>query len=399
MVCGAISGNRPLTFRSPRPIRSTVEDVRLGLHPTGRQSQGGRQRDPHAPGAQRTGESPLDLQRPGVHRGADLGGKVFAIVTVVPALVITAWLLAGLPLLLADRFFPVPMVLITVPAAAGLVLMAGRQVPGRWPGPGAREQAESVDETGGGSVSWSAWWGLAGTLLVAAGFGAWQLWANSPQLIVDRAPGAFFQYGYWIAEHGSLPIPPQLAAFGGSHPGLTFSSFGFVSHAGAVVPQMAAGLPITLAAGLWTHGLAGGVAMSPLLGALAVLSVGGLTGRLAGPKWAPVGAFLLALTLPETLHEPIGIQRDFGAGSIVRRSVLGGGLAGPAAVPHPGGPGRARPGADRAGGDRLAGGPAAHHRLPGRAAGRAQAAGAAVRRACWRALATGWPADSCSPRR
>jgi hypothetical protein len=235
-----------------------------------------------------------------MRRAADLGGTVFAIVTVMPTLAITAWLLAGLPLLLADRFFPVPMVLISVPAAAGLVLMAGRQLPGRWPGPSVRRPAETTDETGSGSVSWSAWWGLAGTLLVAAGFGAWQFWANSPQLIVDRAPGAFFQYGYWIAEHGSLPIPPQLAAFGGSHPGLTFSSFGFVSHAGAVVPQMAAGLPIMLAAGLWTHGLAGGVVMSPLLGALAVLTVGGLTGRLAGPQWAPLGAFLLALTLPET---------------------------------------------------------------------------------------------------
>jgi hypothetical protein len=117
---------------------------------------------------------------------------------------------------------------------------------------------------------------------------------------VDRAPGAFFQFGYWIAQHGSLPIPTELAAFGGSHPGLTFSSFGFISHAGAIAPGLAAGLPITLAAGLWTHGLAGGVALSPLLGALAVLSVGGLTGRLAGPQWAPAGALLLAITLPET---------------------------------------------------------------------------------------------------
>jgi hypothetical protein len=116
---------------------------------------------------------------------------------------------------------------------------------------------------------------------------------------VDRAPGAFFQFGYWIAQHGSLPIPTQLAAFGGSHPGLTFSSFGFISHAGAVAPGLAAGLPIMLAAGLWTHGLAGGAMLGPLLGALAILSVGGLTGRLAGPQWAPAGALLLALTLPE----------------------------------------------------------------------------------------------------
>jgi len=188
------------------------------------------------------------------------------------------------------------MVLISVPATVGLVLMTGRQLPGRWPRPDGRERTGSASASEG----WSAWWGLAGTVAVAAGFGIWQLRFNSPQLIVDRNPGVYFQYGFWIAEHGSLPIPPQLAAFGGSHPGLTFSSFGFISQAGAVVPQLMAGLPITLGAGLWTHGLAGGAAISPLLGAFAVLSVGGLTGRLAGPQWAPAGAFLLALTLPES---------------------------------------------------------------------------------------------------
>jgi hypothetical protein len=282
-----------MRFRWARPVRSTVGGVRLGPHLTGKQTEG----DPGAPGVQRAWLASLGLR---LRRIADTGGKAFAIVTLVPALVITAWLLAGLPLLLAGRFFPVPMVLITVPAAVGLVLLAGRQVPGRWPGPGTPERAVAEDGTAARTASWRAWWGLAGTVVVAAGFGAWQLWANSPQLIVDRSPGAFFQYGFWIAEHGSLPIPPQLAAFGGSHPGLTFSSFGFISHNGAVVPAQAAGLPIALAAGLWTHGLPGGAALSPLLGALAVLSVGGLTGRLAGPQWAPAGAFLLALTLPET---------------------------------------------------------------------------------------------------
>ena len=96
-----------------------------------------------------------------------------------------------------------------------------------------------------------------------------------------------------------LPIPASLAAFGGAHPGLTFSSFGFASHGAAVVPGLTAGLPIVLAAGMWAHGVTGATVMSPLLGALAVLAVGGLTGRLAGPQWAPAGAFLLALTVPE----------------------------------------------------------------------------------------------------
>jgi hypothetical protein len=318
-----------------------VEGVRLGLRPTSRQTQGGR---PREPGAQRAGLPSLGLRRLGIRRFADSGGKAFAIVTVLPTLMIIAWLLPGLLLLLAGRFFPVPMVLIWVPATVGLVLLASRQLPGRWPGPGTREPAGTEGGTTPGTTpvttpgttpattpgttpattpgitGWSAWWGLAGTVVVAAGFGAWQLWANSPQLIVDRDPGAYFQLGYWIAQHGSLPIPAQLAAFGGSHPALTFSSFGFIGHTGAVVPGLAAGLPITLAAGMWTHGLAGGVAISPLLGALAVLSVGGLTGRLAGPQWAPAGAFLLALTLPETYTSRSAFSE------IVAQALLFGGL-------------------------------------------------------------------------
>jgi hypothetical protein len=295
------------------PARSTVDDVRLGLRTASRQTQGDR---PDGSAAPRAGLSSLGLQRLGLHRAADPGGRAFAIVTVLPTLMITAWLLPGLPLLLAGRFFPVPMVLISVPLAVGLVLLTNRHLPGRWPGPGTKERFGTRGRTG----NWSAVWGLAGTLLVAAGFGIWQLRVNSPQLIVDRDPGAFFQFAYWIAEHGSLPIPDQLAAFGGSHAGLTFGSFGFAGQGDAVVPGLQAGLPITLAAGLWTHGLAGGVALSPLLGALAVLSVGGLTGRLAGPQWAPAGAFLLALTLPETYTSRSAFSQ------IVAQALLFGGL-------------------------------------------------------------------------
>lgn len=216
--------------------------------------------------------------------------------TVLPTLVIVAWLVVGVPLLLAGRFLAVPVVLISVPFTVALVMLAWRHLPRRWPGPVTGEQAGR----GATAAGWAAWWGLAGTLAVAVGFAAWQLRLNSPELIVTRDPGAYLQFGYWIAEHGSLPIPPLRTAFGGSHPGLTFSSFGFAGHAGAIVPRLAPGLPMVLSAGLWAHGLPGGTVMSPLLGAFAVLTVGGLTGRLAGPQWAPAGAFLLALTLPET---------------------------------------------------------------------------------------------------
>ncbi len=334
--------------------------------------------------------------RLGQHRGEDPGGKAFAAVTILPTLLLLAWLVAALPLLATGRFLPVPMVMISVPVAVVLVMVTYRRVPGRWPaptgwaaqegsgrpagevaqapaegeitrapaaeeitgtpggetagtpaegetagvptaevvagaptegGPAGRpadgspaavpaggdqagqhaddEPVPSAEKAGGpagqtsGGHRWQAWWGLAGTVAVAVGFAVWQFRVNSPQFIVTRDPGAYLQLGYWIAEHGSLPIQPLLAAFGGSHPGITLSSLGFVGHAGAVVPRLAPGLPMVMAAGLWVHSLPGGAAISPLLGAFAVLTVGGLTGRLAGPQWAPAGAFLVALTLPE----------------------------------------------------------------------------------------------------
>ncbi len=422
---------------------------------------------------------------PGIREAADPGGRAFALVTILPALLLIAWLLPGLVLLLANRFLPVPMVLISVPVAVALAMLAARHLPGRWPmldtkgraaaargqataargqATAARGQAtaakpadeiiakaagettakaagetsvkvadgiaatepagettvkvadgiaatEAGNETAAAKVAdgiaateagnetaaakaadgiaateagnetaaakaadgiaatepagettvkvadgmaatepagetavtedqaadtktkdqvsatkakaaaatrtiaaaraktiaaakakspaWAAWWGLGGTVVIAVAFAAWQLVVSSPQFIVSRDPGAYAQVAYWIADHGVLPIPASLAAFGGAHPGLTFASFGFTSHGAAVVPGVTTGLPIVLAAGMWVNGVAGAAVMSPLLGAFAVLAVGGLTGRLAGPQWAPAGAFLLALTIPE----------------------------------------------------------------------------------------------------
>jgi hypothetical protein len=238
----------------------------------------------------------------------DLAGRAFAVVTVLPALALIAWLVPGAALLLAGHFLPLPMALISVPLAAVLLLLAIRDTPAAWPAV-SRQPARRV----------AAWWGLAGTAAVSAGFAAWQLLENSPQLIVSRDPGAYLQLGYWIAERGSLPIPASAAAFGGSHPGLTFSSFGFTSHGGALLPQVTAGLPITLAAGLWTHSVPGAAVVSPVLGALAVLSVGGLAGRLAGPQWAPAGALLVAVTVPE-----IYTSRSAFAETLVQALLFGG---------------------------------------------------------------------------
>ena len=108
--------------------------MRLGPNLPGLHILGGRSRGPGEPAASEEHRSWRDRlrlpQRLGTHRGADPGGTAFALVTVTPALVIAAWLVAGLPLLLAGRFLPVPMVLISVPVMVGLLILTGRNVPG-----------------------------------------------------------------------------------------------------------------------------------------------------------------------------------------------------------------------------------------------------------------------------
>jgi hypothetical protein len=230
-------------------------------------------------------------------RHPDAAGSGFARITALPAILVMAWLLIGLPLLLAGVFLPTPTVLIAVPLA--VVLAAGlRRVPAAWPRALARG-AQAEGDAQRPERGWPAWWGLAGTVVVAAGFAFWQFLFNSETVIVLRDPGAYLQTGYWIAQHGSLPIPQSLASFGGAHPGLGFSSTGFFTRGTSVVPGLMSGLPLMLAGAFWVHGLPAAAAMGPILGGLAVLAFGGLVGRLAGLPWAPAGALVLAFTLPE----------------------------------------------------------------------------------------------------
>ena len=51
----------------------------------------------------------------------------------LPAILVMAWLLPGLPLLLARVFLPLPMLLIAAPLAVVLTVGGLRKVPARWP--------------------------------------------------------------------------------------------------------------------------------------------------------------------------------------------------------------------------------------------------------------------------
>jgi hypothetical protein len=224
-------------------------------------------------------------------QSAEIAGTLLARLTVLPAILILAWLIPGLPLLLGGDFLPVPMLLISVPLAVALAVNGLRVVPATWP----------RLLSGGRAVEagWTTWFGLLATVAVVAGLTAWQLTDGSEALIVLRDAGTYLQAGYWIAQHGSLPIPEMVKYFGGTHPGLGFTSTGFLARGGSLYPAATPGLPLLLAGAFWVHGTVGATVAGPVLGGLAALTFAGLVARLVGPQWAPAGALVLGLSLPQ----------------------------------------------------------------------------------------------------
>jgi hypothetical protein len=242
---------------------------------------------------------------------------------VLPALLVMAWLLAGLPLLLAGVFRPAIMLAVSIPIAVVLVALGLRWIPGR---------ALGVLSARGPERAPTPWWAVAGVIAVAVAFGIDQMVYHSQFIIVTRDPASYLQFGNWIAHHGSLPIPQDRAAFGGTHHALTFSSFAYYQVGSSVVPQFMAGLPMILASGFWVGGVTAAAAMGPLLGACAVLTFGGLAARLVGPRWAPLAALILALSLPEvfasrsTYSEPLAQILFLGGLCLVIDSLDGDGI-------------------------------------------------------------------------
>jgi hypothetical protein len=248
-----------------------------GNFPAGSPGAAGSPGGAGSPGAAGQGDGPA---APGA------AGRLPARLSVLPVLLAMAWLLAGLPLLLVDRFTAVLMLVVSVPLAVLLGYLGLPWIPGRWQS--ALPQGPRTP-----------WWAIAGVIAVAAGFGAHQLIYHSQQIIVERDPASYIQFAYWIAHHGSLPIPQERGAFGGTHQLLRFGSLAFYQVGANVVPQFMAGLPMVVAAGFWAGGVGAAVLVPPLLGTCAVLTFGGLAARLTGPRWAPLAALVLALSLPE----------------------------------------------------------------------------------------------------
>jgi len=260
---------------------------------------------------------------PAVHPG-DAAGRLLCRLSVLPAMLVMAWLLVGLPLLLAGAFTAVLMVVLSVPAAIGLVAASWRWIPGRWQGAEPAQEREQAR---------TPWWTVAALVAVAIAFGVDQFIYHAQFIIVTRDPASYIQFANWIAHHGSLPIPQDRAAFGGTAHVLSFQSFAFYQRGGTIVPQFMAGLPMILAGGFWAGGVTAAVAMAPVIGACAVLAFGGLVARLVGPRWAPPAALVLAISLPEqftsrsTYSEPLAQILLFGGLCLVIDSLRTEGIA------------------------------------------------------------------------
>jgi hypothetical protein len=205
-------------------------------------------------------------------------------VTQAPALLAIAWLVPGIGMLLAGRLLPIPMLIIFVPLAVALCYFAMRRLPVGWPRFGEARGVPVV--------------ALVLMLMVAAGFGVWQAFFRSEQLFAASDPSVYLQYGYWIAEHGAARIPASSGLFGPSA-GVDFATNAFTVSGDSLTPSAMPGLPLVLAGGIWLGGLGGALLMPAVLGGCALLSFGGLVGRLCGVWWAVAAELVLGLCLPE----------------------------------------------------------------------------------------------------
>jgi hypothetical protein len=238
-------------------------------------------------------------------RGVDrsrAAGMLFGRLSVLPVLVGVSWLLVGLPLLLLGSFTPALMLVVSLPVMAVLVFFGLRLLPA---------QLDDALPFGRPGRAATPWWSVLAVVAVAVAFGVDQMIYHSQFIIITRDPASYIQFAAWISHHGSLPIPQDNGAFSGTNSVLSFNSPAFYEVGRTIVPQFMAGLPMVLAAGFWIGGVNTAVAMGPILGALAVLTFGGLVARLVGARWAPLAALVLALALPvqftsrSTYSEPL----------------------------------------------------------------------------------------------
>ncbi len=241
----------------------------------------------------------------------DFPGLLIGRLTVLPALLLLPFMLAGFPLLLIGYFKPVPVIAGWLVLAALIVPYAWRRIPSVT-GAAGWGTAGWAGRAGQNGVKPTPRWALWSLVAVSAGFGVFQAIFNSQFVIVQYDAASYMQTANWIAGHGTTIIP-QDAQFFGHTPVVTFASAAFFQVGNHLVPQFMAGLPMLLSLGFWAHGASLAVFEAPALGALAIFTFGGLVARLVGPRWAPFAALAIGATIPmqyasrSTWSEPLAL--------------------------------------------------------------------------------------------
>jgi hypothetical protein len=235
--------------------------------------------------------------------------------TVLPALVVLPFLLTSFLLLLIGYFKPIPVIVLWLALTAAVVPYVWRRIPSVT---GAANWGTAHEGLATPTPRWVLW----SLVAIAVAFGAFQAVFHSQFVIVQLDAASYMQFANWISHHGSLPIPQDSAAFGGHPVGLTYASAAFYQVGNSIQPQFMAGLPMLLSLGFWAGGFRAALFLGPVLGALGVFTFGGLVARLVGPRWAPLAALAIAITIPEayvsrnTYSEPLAQLLFLGALSL-----------------------------------------------------------------------------------
>ncbi|MEN3362397.1 MAG: hypothetical protein V7637_6379 [Mycobacteriales bacterium] len=214
----------------------------------------------------------------------------------MPALLVGGWLVAAYPLARAGHATPLPTMLLATAVIGGLLLAARRLPP--------------IPDT--------PMWTVLATVGVSVAFGLISAARHAEPVVLRRDPGVYLITTHWLASHGGLATTGGL--IGGGAPGpITAASPGFYLQGDTVVPQFMSGTATALLPGGWLAGWAGIGVLLAVYAAAGLLAVAGLVARLVGPRWAPVAALALGLSLPQlltartALSEPISQLLLFGA--------------------------------------------------------------------------------------
>jgi hypothetical protein len=269
---------------------------------------------------QAPGPSFADRQDTDRGPGGERAGRVLSVASLVPAMLATAWVVAGFPLAALGLFVPALVVPAFVVVAAilvpsGLSLVRRSAVTMRGP-----------------------WWATAGTVTVGVGFAVFAALSHSSHVIIRRDAGSYAQIGYWLAHHGTPFYQVPLSAFGSTPSFLGFASPAFYQHDLTIVPQFMTGWPELLAGTDWAGGWTGLLLTPAIIGGCAILAVGGLAARLLGARWAPLASLLTACAWPvlrsaqATLSEPLALLALAASGCLLVDLVLAARKAGSGGV-------------------------------------------------------------------